>query len=80
MKRKKFRTYKRKGKRQRVRTVSAKFNMESIQGARLNNKTASRKQTDKDTGKCTQMNIILIAYSGIVLPVRGLVYYLMFSE
>ena len=80
MEREKFRTNKRERKRQRVRTISAKFNMENIQGTRLSNKTVSRKQNDKDTWKCIEINVIHIAYSGIILPMRGLVYYLMFSE
>lgn len=67
-------------KRQRVRTISAKLNMENIQWIRLNNKAISRKRSDQDTWKCTKTSVIHIAYSGITLQMRGLFCYLVFSE
>lgn len=70
MEREKFRTNKRERKRQRVRTIVAKFNMEKIQVTSLSNDTVARKQNDKDPWKCTQMKVIHIAYSGIILPMR----------
>jgi len=63
-----------------LRTISSKLNMKNIQGTRLSNITASRKQNDKYTWQCTHTNVIHIAYSGIILAMRGLFYYLMFSE
>lgn len=39
-----------------MRTVSAKFNMENIQGTRPSNKTVSGKQNYKDTWKWKEMS------------------------